>query len=463
MIYLMIGQDDIAFSRARSFVAQNASKLMFPATVRLSEIPQMLEAAVMSVDISTFATAENAAVTELKAALNSANAQDFVKYVDRGLDMVREILRGKLKVPKLISRLELPIDCTFKETFPIGVVISNTGDGDALGLSVEWYVDEGLSTVSGEKKKSLPSLRAGQSIKMDLRARSARPDLMGEKEYEVMVRGNYSDMLKTEYSLQAGPGMLLLRDYKMTEKLLHDADVSDTRIGLLNSTIDSTSFEKEVLLRVTSILTFSLKTVRDELAQKKMETARARIGVINELIDSLDSVLGDEALAESVAQRREAEKRSFARALIDPIHSSLRTVVAQHQKTLDEQTRSAFAEWDRTAEKKKELSSTIREANVELSDLVRELESLHNQMPAASATDAAEEAARRTKLRTWVDGIKTKTDALRSRVGGLTANPILVLGSRPAVPEKVELASRLLKSVNEDLGRVVQSKKAELE
>jgi hypothetical protein len=286
---------------------------------------------------------------------------------------------------------------------------------------------------------------------------------MGEKEYEVMVRGNYSDMLKTEYSLQAGPGMLLLRDYKMTEKLLHDADVSDTRIGLLNSTIDSTSFEKEVLLRVTSILTFSLKTVRDELAQKKMETARARIGVINELIDSLDSVLGDEALAESVAQRREAEKRSFARALIDPIHSSFRTVVAQHQKTLDEQTRSAFAEWDRTAEKKKELSSTIREANVELSDLVRELESLHNQMPAASATDAAEEAARRTKLRTWVDGIKTKTDALRSRVGGLTANPILVLGSRPAVPEKVELASRLLKSVNEDLGRVVQSKKAELE
>jgi len=30
------------------------------------------------------------------------------------------------------------------------------------------------------------------------------------------------------------------------------------------------------------------------------------------------------------------------------------------------------------------------------------------------------------------------------------------------VPDKVELAARILKSVNDDLGRVVQSKKAEL-
>lgn len=462
MIYIMIGQEDVAFASARKFVAQNASKLMFPLTVRLSQIPQLLETSISSVDISMFSAAETAAVTELKAALNSANAQEFVKYVDKGLDMVREILRGKLKVPKLETRLELPVDSTFKETIPLKVVISNTGDGDALGLSAEWFVDEGLSHVSGDKKKTMQSLRAGSSLTGEIRVKSTQPDLMGTKEYQIMVRGAYSDMLQTEYSLQAGPGSLVVRDFKMTEKLLHDVDITDTRVGLLNTTIESSQFEKQPLLRVTSSLASSLKKARDEIRNKELEAARARIGVVNEMVEALDSLAGDDELAELVKSQRESEKRAYARSMIDPIHTSLGKVIAQHQKALEDGTRTALAEWDSQALKKKELSTMVRESHVGISDLLRELESLYSQMPQASSTDNPEEAARRTKLRSWVDGLKSKTQVLNTKLGAMASNPLLSTGARPAVPDKVELAARILKSVNDDLGRVVQSKKAEL-
>ena len=143
--------------------------------------------------------------------------------MDKGIEMAREIIRGKLKIPKISSQIVLPVDMTFTDNFVITALIDNKGDGSALRLSAEWHLDEGLTIVSGEPKKSVGSLPSGETMEHTITIKASE-ELMGEKDYSLLVRGSYYDDLKTEYSLQAGPGTLTLKDYKESEKLLQDLE-----------------------------------------------------------------------------------------------------------------------------------------------------------------------------------------------------------------------------------------------
>ncbi|NWF95509.1 MAG: hypothetical protein HXY34_05165 [Candidatus Thorarchaeota archaeon] len=462
MVYMMIGMESEGFKRAKAFTLKNSSKLRYPATVRISEIPQMLEGAIRSVDISAFSSAETAAVTELKSALINAGAQDFVKYVDKGLDMVREILRGQLKTPKVTTRLELPIDATFKEPFPVTVHIINEGDGDALNLSVEWFLDDELVFVTGEKKRSFSKLPAGTEFSLEMKARAANPDLMGTADYQVMLRGSYLDMLKTEYTLQAGPGSVIVRDFKMTEKLMHDIDVSDGRVGLLGQSVRSSKLEKAPLLRLLTGLESSLLKAREEIRAKDLDSARARIGVVNEVIDTIDSLLGDDALVREAIAQRDAEKKAYARALLTPVRETLSRAISSREDALRSEIASSLTRWDADATNKMHLAQGAKSVSTGLQEVTRELESLYAQLPAASGTESPEEAARRTKIRTWVESLKSKVAAMQVQAASMSSNQALVPVPRPSIPERIELALRVLREVSDEVGRTLEAKSAEL-
>ncbi|MHA2027406.1 MAG: hypothetical protein ACW98U_16015 [Candidatus Thorarchaeota archaeon] len=428
MIYIMIGKEADGFYKARGFAAENASKLRLPATVRLSQIPQLLESAIQSVNLEAFASAENAAVTELKAALASANSQEFSKYVDRGLDMVRELLRGKLKVPKVSSQLVIPVDLTFTEEFPVKVQIKNTGDGEATGLSVEWHFDEGLQMVSGERTKSVSTLAPGDTLDIAIVLKSAQA-LEGMKEFSVIVRGSYSDKLKTAYTLQAGPGTLVLKDYKITEKLLQDADVTDGRVSVLKGTIQTTELETEPLVRIADILVASVKQGRTEVEAGELDSARARIKVVNDIIDSIDSIIGDDELVRKVKANKEAEKKTYAREKLTPVFSAVIDKLSNQEKKLEAEVQDSLKEWDDIAAKKSEVKAGVKR----IKDFADHL--------ALSGTDVG---------------------VLQNEATKVMNHSFLSVEGRPSTPDKVEMALVVARSLRNEITQLLESKKAEL-
>ncbi len=429
MIYIMIGKEADGFYKARGFAAENASKLRLPAIVRLSQIPQMLESAIQSLNLEAFAAAENAAVTELKAALASANSQEFTKYVDRGLDMIREMLRGKLKVPKLSSQLVLPADLTFTEDFPVKAIITNSGDGEALDLSVEWHFDEGLNLMSGERTRVVNNLQPGDALDIAVILKSAE-SLIGEKEFSIMIRGSYSDKLKTAYSLQAGPGTLVLKDFKISEKLLRDADVTDGRVGLLKETIQDTELEAEPLVRIVDSLAGSLREGRSDVEAGELDSAKARIRVANNMVDAIDSIVGDADLIRKVREKKEAEKKAFAREKLTPMFNEVIEKLSIQEKKLESEVQNSLKEWDSVASQKQELKAGVRR----IKDIVDHL--------ALSGTDVA---------------------VLQSEIDKILNHSFLVVEARPSTPEKVEMALVVARSMRNEITQLLDSKKAELE
>lgn len=428
MMYIMIGKEAEGFYKARGFAAEHASKIRLPATVRLSQIPQMLESAIQSVNLESFASAENAAVTELKAALASANSQDFAKYVDKGLDMVRELLRGKLKVPKLASQLVLPNDITFTEEFPVRVKIRNSGDGDALNLTVDWHLDEGLNLISGERARKINSLPPGEMLDISVVLKSAQP-LVGEKEFSVLVRVSYIDKLKTEYSLQAGPGTLVLKDYKISQQLTRDADLTDSRVGLLKESIESSELETEPLVRIADRLITTMKQSRSDIEEGNLDLAKARIGIVNEMVDTIDALVGDDELLKKLLEKREAAKKEYAIKKLTPAFDEVIDFLATQEKKLEPEVQNAFADWDAEASKKRTLKATITR--------IKEIAGIL----ASAGAD---------------------TSVLEHETESALNDPLLVIGERPSSPVKVEIALVMARSIRNEITQILESKKNEL-
>ncbi|MFX0045598.1 MAG: hypothetical protein ACFE8Z_07095 [Candidatus Hermodarchaeota archaeon] len=462
MIYIMIGKEADAFYKARTFSAQNASKLRFPAIVRLSQIPQMLETAVQSLDLEGFSAAETAAVTELKAALANANAQEFTKYVDRGLDMVREILRGKLKIPKLVPQLVLPPDMTFTDEFPVGVAIRNIGEGEARSLQAEWIIDDGLVVLSGDLKRSIQILPAGESLDLAVVVRAAEA-LVGEKDYSLLVKGTYSDKLRTEYSFQAGPGTLILKDYKEGEKLLQALDVTESRIGILDASVEETPLEKEPLHRLVAELTGSLKTVRSQIEEGDLPSAKAQIQVVNGLVDAIDSILGDEELAKRVEAAKDAKRKTYARVILKSVNEAIDSSIASRKTEIDTSSSDDFAEWEREAEARRGLSVLVMSSKDNAADLVRDLEGVYNQLPTSTGTEDPDEASLRSKTRSELETAIAKLVGIRSELERILADKTLIVGARPAMSEKAKFAKEQLDKLLGDIRAVIASKETELQ
>jgi hypothetical protein len=458
----------------------------------------MLESAIQSVDVNAFAAAENAVVTELKSALASSGAQEFSKYVDKGLDMVREILRGKLKVPKIIMQLDIPVDMTFVEQFPLRVIIQNVGDGPATKLTAEWYIDEGLNHVSGDKARTISSLPPGESATFEINAKSSQ-ELMGVKEYSILVRGSYMDALNTEYSLQAGPGTLILKDFKMSEKIIRDLDVTEARVEILGSTIDESPLDKNPMHKIIGGLSSSLKQVRADVDGKDLDTAKARLGVVNQMVDAMDSILGDEIMMEGLANARNYEKKVYAKSVLEPICDGVISAITEQERKMESEASSnyekkvyaksvlepicdsvlsAITEQERKmesevsstktestiqTEKKRVVVSTLTELKAKTSEIIRDLDTIYSQMPSAATTDMPDEAARRTRLRSALESARTKTVDVESNLGDIMKDEAFAAGPTSDVPTKAELTLVVLRSLRNSITQMMDEKKVELD
>ncbi len=438
MIYIMIGKEADGFYKARSFTAENSSKIRLPAVVRLSQIPQMLESAIQSLNLNAFADAENAAVTELKSGLASSGSPEFSKYIDRGLDMVREILRGKLKVPKISSQLSVPIDLTFTEDFSVKISIKNSGEGDATNMKLEWHIDDGLNVVSGERNKTIPTVPAGETLDVSITLKSAEA-FGGTREFSILIRGTYEDKLKTEYSLQAGPTILILKDYKESEKLLHDSSITEGRVSFLRASIEESEFEADPLIRIVDGLTASLTQARTDVEESNLDSAKARLQIVNDMIDQIDSLLGDDALIQKTTEAKLAEKKAYALSKIVPAFDEVIAITTKQETKLETELPLALSEWDNSAGKKKRIHASA----VIINDIAGKMK-IRLTTPELQTLDSS------------ISDIQMESNKIVN-------DSHLVVGTRPESPEKIEMALVVSRSIRNEITQLMEKKKSELE
>ncbi|MHA2426248.1 MAG: hypothetical protein ACXAEF_15775, partial [Candidatus Thorarchaeota archaeon] len=200
-------------------------------------------------------------------------------------------------------------------------------------------------------------------------------------------------------------------------------------VGLLKEAIEVSELEAEPLVRIVDSMISTMKQSRTDIEEGDLDLAKARIRVVNDMTDTIDALLGDDALMKSLSDKREAEKKKFALDKLAPAFDTVITFVASQEKKLESEVQIALVDWDSEALKKKTLKATL----TRIKDIAGDL--------AASGADTA-----------------VLTDEAQKALN----DPLLVVGERPTSPEKVEMALVMARSIRNEITQMLESKKNEL-
>jgi hypothetical protein len=305
-------------------------------------------------------------------------------------------------------------------------------------MKLEWHFDEGLNVVSGELNKTIPNVPAGGTLGESISLRSAEA-LGGTREFSVVVRGTYEDKLKTVYSLQAGPAVFTLKDYKESEKLLHDCSVTEGRYGFLKASIEESEFEAEPLLRIVDSMVTSIKQARTDVDEGNLDSARARLQIVNDMVDQIDALLGDDALIEQVSASKLAEKKVYALGKLTPALDEVINLATKQESKLEAEVPLALSEWDASAEKKKR----IHAAALIIKDIAGKV---------------------KTSLTTpELQTLESNISDIELEANKIVNDSHLIVGDRPDPPEEIEMALVVTRSIRNEITQLVEKKKQELQ
>ncbi|MEE8632086.1 MAG: hypothetical protein V3T10_02130, partial [Candidatus Bathyarchaeia archaeon] len=250
---------------------------------------------------------------------------------------------------------------------------------------------------------------------------------------------------------------------KMSEKIVRDLDVTEARVGILGSTIDESPLDKDPMRRILGSLSNSLKQVRTDVEEKDLDAAKARLGVVNQMVDAMDAILGDEAMMEAIAKTRNYEKNVYAKSVLEPMCDSVLSAIADQERKMESEVSSIKTESTIETEKKKRAVSRLTELKAKTSEIIRDLDMIYSQMPSAATTEMPDEAARRTRLRSALESARTKTVDVESNLGNITKDEAFTTEPTSDVPSKAELTLVVLRSLRNNITQMLDEKKAKLE
>ena len=179
--------------------------------------------------------------------------------------------------------------------------------------------------------------------------------------------------------------------------------------------------------------------MKDEISEGELDAAKARIKIINDIVDQIDGLLGDNELIEVVTEAKEKEKKDYARSKILPLCEEAITVASNQEKKLEAEIPLGLTEWDSIAEKKKRILSSAR--------LIKD------------ATDVL-----KGKLTTpELQALESSVSDIQLETNKILNDSLLVVGDKPSSPEKVEMAMIVARSIRNEITQLMEKKKSELE
>jgi hypothetical protein len=186
-------------------------------------------------------------------------------------------------------------------------------------------------------------------------------------------------------------------------------------------------------------LVSSLKQSRTDIGEGNLESAKARLQIVNDMVDQIDALLGDDTLIEKVTATKLAEKKAYAMSKIVPALNEAIASTTKQETKLETELPLALSEWDAAAEKKKRIHSSAFIIKDITGQLKGKLTTPELQVLDPSISDIQMEANK------------------------IINDSYLVVGPRPVSPDKIEMALVVARSIRTELTQMLEKKKQELQ
>ncbi len=331
-IYILGGDYDTGNDVVNRFRQKYGSKVITPDAQRILTILDLINNANKTLNVDLLASAENITRTEFRSGLVQAKSDDLFSITERAFDIVRENMRSKIKLPKVIAELEIPIDLTFKEAFTINLDIKNVGEGEAKNITVEFFIPDGLQVLSGNERQTILRVNPNETQVASIKLK-ATTDMVGEKAYSFKAKVSYMDILGSAYSIQVGPVDIVLRDYKESEKLTKDVSQLESKLYNLKEVSHSEAALDDLLMdRIINIFEHAVKSVLASVSEKDMAKARSKYELTSELVELLGNTINDANLRKQIADNLASKINAEKRRILSEMKEKLNQIFAELER-----------------------------------------------------------------------------------------------------------------------------------
>lgn len=345
--------------------------------------------ALQDIDTEALLNAQQLIGSHLIPGLNQLKADMFIPGIEKGINMVMEEFRSKIKLPKIIPELHVSRDLVLNEPKDLTIKIINEGEGSGLDLNLELKIPEEIEILDGNVDFQLDELKPGEEVehKITFRCMSATGDI----EYEIKANLTFLDQLQTKQSMLIGPYSLYFREKSLSKQLGEQLDTLSEKLTKYIKELEKIKIIPQSSTELFSeLISSKIQEAESNLKEEEFEVIKANISTIKALYNKVDVILSDKFL-EPIYQKREeeiqekikAENEKLREELNEQKEKEISEKVEEAKERLKERLTEEFTDKIQTLKNShsEELSMLqteyTKEKEKELQELMNELEEKH--------------------------------------------------------------------------------------
>ncbi|MHA1911639.1 MAG: hypothetical protein ACTSYA_08085 [Candidatus Kariarchaeaceae archaeon] len=358
--------------------------------------------ALTNVSSEAFFTAKEYVQGSLLPNLGVVQSDDFRRLIEEAVEMVSQLYRSNVKLPKISVESKISSDILFNESFEAIFEVVNAGDGPANQCEFKLILPPGIEVLEGQPNVNLGGVETEErkEVRYMLRNQDAESE---ETAVEITGEVITTDILNNRNVSYFGPIEVTFRRTRLSEKYKEELDVSKEQLLTYEIKVKEVNYVSPKLYeQLISSFKSLISFVNTKIEGGAFEHARAGLDNLMIIRKSMDKLLLEDETVNSFKEWMTREKEQFAndkvtfeRELLRDQHRGemndlKQQLLGEKAKELESQKTTLLAERQDALDEQRQILVTEKETAVSEHDakLTSEFNEKIREMEALRETDA---------------------------------------------------------------------------
>ncbi|MCG3218750.1 MAG: hypothetical protein KAR35_07075 [Candidatus Heimdallarchaeota archaeon] len=353
--------------------------------------------ALTNVSSEAFFTAKEYVQGSLLPNLGVVQSDDFKRLIEEAVEIVSQLYRSNVKLPKISVETKIGADILFNESFEAVFEVVNDGEGPANQTELKLILPSEVEVLEGQLQVSLGEIEAEgrKEVKYLLRNQDADAE---EATVELSGEVITTDILNNRNVSYFGPIEVTFRRTRLSEKYKEELDTSKEKLLTYEIKVKEVNYVSPKLYeQLLSSFRNLIAFVNVKIEGGAFEHARAGLDNLVIIRKAMDKLLLDDETVTSFKEWMTREKDQYAndkvtfeRELLrdqhrDEMNNLKQQLLGEKAKELEDQKTTLFAEKQEALDEQRQILVTEKETAVsehdakltfEHNEKIREMEGL---------------------------------------------------------------------------------------
>lgn len=274
-------------------------------------------------NIAALTDAQNYISTDLRPLLSTSKLNTFDILLNSVVVHTQNVLQSRITMPKISFSSSVPNDLLFNQIFDLEITISNTGEGSASDVIMNFTIPTEIEILDGKTSETIGTFDPQSEIKRKFSLRFQTGDSTGEQDREISGELTYTDMLGNSHKQFFGPLQLTFSATSKKEEF-------NSRLNKLYQDLEETTelfgeIPDILLSQYMKMLTDQRELIADKIEEEDFDQVEFGLRLIQNSIAWIQDYTHESETSREVAneiRRQIATEKNMLKVELEEQHKS---------------------------------------------------------------------------------------------------------------------------------------------